>query len=408
MQAFDVVLTSNYSPWSRYRGGGQKSAHMLATALALAGKRVCVVYSKAPWERVEVPSGLPYQVRWALFVGIRPGISSPLRFLNGLTFLPVVRRLCGPRTLIIGNGDEASLLWRIRERGRLVFSSRNTYDGYLRGKDWSKASTWLGILAREPRFVAVALAARRADVTVCTSDFSRVQARECFGIDDAATAVIPNGLDPQFVGPAFREAGQHGVLFFGRLAGNKGVQQGVEAYLRLPAQIRSLHPLTLAGDGPLRGRLERMARDAGAESQIRFVGWLGSRQLAQAIVTSRLVLLPSLEESFGNAVLETLATGQNLITTSACAIPEVAGPYGTLVAPDSVPELTEALLRELGHVRGEKEIADQRQYFLNRFSWARVGEAYLGLLDRPASGRAPGDDAAALSPRPANAFAEPA
>ena len=393
MDSFDVVITSNYSPWSRYRGGGQKSVHMLACAMANAGKRVCVVYSKGPWENVAVPAGLPYQVRWARFIGIRPGISSPLRFLNGLTFLPVVRRLCGPRTLIIGNGDEASLLWLIRERGALVFASRNTYDGFLRDIDWTKAATWLRILLREPRFVAVALAARRADVTVCTSDFSRIQARQCFGIDAGRTAVIPNGLDPQFLGAAFREAGQKGILYFGRLAANKGAQQGLEAFLRLPEAIRRAHPLILAGDGPLRRKLERIAREAGAGEQVRFRGWLGSKDLAHAIVDCRLVMLPSLEESFGNAILETLATGQNLLTTSACAIPEVAGPYGTLVAPDSVPEIFAALERELGRVRGEKEIAQQRHYFLDRFSWSRVAAAYLALGPTSAAADLPVDDA---------------
>lgn len=79
MKPYNVVLTCNYSPWSRYRGGGQKSVHMLACALARAGRRVCVVYSKAPWERVPVPADLPYAIRWARFVGVRPGISSHMR-----------------------------------------------------------------------------------------------------------------------------------------------------------------------------------------------------------------------------------------------------------------------------------------------------------------------------------------
>src|SRR4051812_45995298 len=53
---YDVVITCNYSPWSRYKGGAQKSVHMLASSLADEGKRVCVVYSKVPWETVPVPA----------------------------------------------------------------------------------------------------------------------------------------------------------------------------------------------------------------------------------------------------------------------------------------------------------------------------------------------------------------
>ncbi len=379
-----MVITCNYSPWSRYKGGAQKSVHMLASAMAEAGKNVCVVFSKVPWETVPLPADLPYQVRWAFFIAVRPSVSSPLRFLNGLPFLAKVRPLCGPDTLLIGNGDEACLLHRIRARGPLVFSSRNTYDDFLMGCDWTRLSTWLRIFFKEPRYVAVALAARRADVSTCTSAFSLEQLRTCFGIPASRAAVIPNGLDPLFFATVFREAGQKGVLFFGRLAANKGALHALEAFLRLPPELRRAHPLIFAGDGPLRERLEKTALDAGAHKEVVFSGWLSGPQLVKAITACRLVLLPSLEESFGNAILETLATGQNLISTTACAIPEVAGDYGTLVAAGDIAALAEALARELPRIRTDAEIEAQRRYFRDRFSWRTSGRQYLALTGHPA------------------------
>lgn len=376
---FDVVITCNYSPWSRYKGGAQKSVHMLASAMAAEGKRVCVVFSKVPWENIPLPPDLPYSVRWAFFIAVRPGVSSPLRFLNGLPFLLTARGLCGPETLIIGNGDEASLLSLIRSRRLLAFGSRNTYDDFLDDVDWTKASTWLRILFKEPRYVAVALAARGADVSTCTSGFSLEQLRRCFGIPSTRAAVIPNGLDPLFFRTAYKESGQKGVLFFGRLAANKGAHHALEAFLRLSPEVRRAHPLIYAGDGPLKQKLQNAARDAGAEKEVIFSGWLSSRQLADAIISCRLVLLPSLEESFGNAILETLATGQNLISTTACAIPEVAGSYGTLVGSGDVAAMAGAMGRELARVRSDADIAAQRRYFQDRFSWRTSALLYLEL-----------------------------
>ena len=124
----DVILTCNYSPWSAYRGGGQKSTHMIASELARAGKRVCVVYTKGLFERVQVPAGLSYDVAWAFFFAIKPGISSPLRFLNGLSVYFRVRGLSGSKTVLHGNGDEASLLSRVRPRKAFVYSHR--YPGF--------------------------------------------------------------------------------------------------------------------------------------------------------------------------------------------------------------------------------------------------------------------------------------
>jgi glycosyltransferase involved in cell wall biosynthesis len=351
--------------------------HMLACAFARTGRRVCVVYSKAPWERVDVPADLPYAIRWARFVGVRPGISSPLRFLNGFSFLKAVRGLLGEDTLVIGNGDEASLLWRARPRGWVIFSSRNTWDTWLRGRDWSRPGSWLRAFLREPRDAAALLAARRADRVACTSAFSQAQMCAGFGIPPHKVSIIPNGLDPVFRDAAFSEAGQRGAFFFGRLAANKGAAQALEAWLLLPEATRRGHPLTFAGTGPLQAKLERRAAEAGAAGLVRFVGWLGGRDLAAAIVSHRLVVLPSLEESFGNAILETLATGQALVTTTACSIPEIAGPFGILVRPGDVGELASALERGLALIRDPQEIAVQRRYFRDRFSWDQVALSYL-------------------------------
>lgn len=79
MQKLDVLLSANYSPWSSYSGGIQKSVDQLAGAMNGLGARVAVLYSKAPWEALTVPER-PYPVHWALFFALRPGISSPGRF----------------------------------------------------------------------------------------------------------------------------------------------------------------------------------------------------------------------------------------------------------------------------------------------------------------------------------------
>ena len=54
-----VALTCNFSPWSRYRGGGQRATHLLASALSAEGHEVTVIFTKPPWEHVDVPSALP-------------------------------------------------------------------------------------------------------------------------------------------------------------------------------------------------------------------------------------------------------------------------------------------------------------------------------------------------------------
>src|SRR5690606_29436989 len=78
-QRLRVIYTTNYSPWSRYFGGGQLSTHHLACGMARLGHDVHVIYSKAPLETPPVPSGLPYKLHWASLPGFRSSRSMPLR-----------------------------------------------------------------------------------------------------------------------------------------------------------------------------------------------------------------------------------------------------------------------------------------------------------------------------------------
>lgn len=379
---YDVILTCNYSPWSSYRGGGQKSAHMIATELARAGKRVCVVYSRGIFERVPVPESLPYDVRWAFFFAVKPGISSPLRFLNGLSFYFRVRGLSKPQTVLHGNGDEAALLGSIRDKKKFVYSHRYPgFEPFMYKTHWGTWRTRLSVFFREPRFTAIALALRGADTVVCTSLSSANQLRACFQVPDSKVRVIPNGIDPAFLEVAPPGESARGVVYYGRMTRAKGVDTLLRAYAGLPPEMRAAHPLTLIGDGPALPELRALAGQLGAGGSLRWIAWLDSDALAREIAAHRLAVLPSREESFGNTMLETLATGQALVTTRAGSIPEIVGDQAVLVEPDDAEGLRAAIRRELDSAPDPRRSAGRREHVRARYSWARTAEAYRALYE---------------------------
>lgn len=380
-RGYDVILTCNYSPWSSYCGGGQKSVHMLATAMAKQGLRVAAVYSKGPWECIKPHPETGYDVHWAGFFGIRPCISSPLRFLNGILFWLKVRSLSSPGTIIHANGDEGSLLWLIPNKARFIYTNRYPeFPEFMfsRGEGaWTRFPTWISVFLREPRFVAIALGLRRADKVTVTSEHSRDQVARAFGLEPAAISVVPNGIDPQFLDLPLEDGAGQGVLFFGRLTRAKGADLALAAYARLPEDLRARHPLKIIGNGPIQKELETRARLLGVE--VGFTPWLAGRDLARAILDSKAVCLPSREESFGNAVAETLALGQGLVSTRAGSIPEVAGPWGRLVEPEDVEALARALEAELRSAIEWPQRHRQREYVRSRYSWGRAALGYRAL-----------------------------
>ena len=359
---------------------------MVATAHAREGHRVVLLCTKAPWERVQVPKGLPYLVDWATFLAVRPGISSPLRFLNGLTVRHRARKWAGPETVFHGNGDEASLLHTLPHRALLYTSRYPRYDDFLRDMPWktSPVRSYAGITFREPRFTAMAMAMRNASVVTTTSLHSAQDTEASFGLRQGSVVVVPNGIDPLFLEEEpKRSPDASNVLFFGRLTRAKGCDLLIQAWSRLPAPLRAKHPLVIMGDGPMSGALRKMASEDETGS-IRFTGTATPREIRRELSQARVAVLPSLEESFGNAMLETLASGTELLTTTAGSIPEVCGPWGTKVVPGDVDAISSELSKVLSTPVGSA-LDGQRGWVEERYAWEATARRFRELAERSVS-----------------------
>ncbi|HSQ41248.1 MAG TPA: glycosyltransferase family 4 protein, partial [Fibrobacteraceae bacterium] len=298
--AYDVVLTANYSPWSRYHGGLQKSVDQLALAMSHLGVRVGVVYSRTPWERIQIPDR-PYGLHWVFFHAIRPGISSPGRIFNSFPFVRLLQKITGPATVIQGNGDEA---WNFPRffPGRFVYTHRQPFfPDYLQG-DWTSRSHRIRILFRENREWAYARAVLGANQVTCTSQFNAEKLQSLFRLT-RIPQVVPNGIAPEFLVAPLEARGHH-ILYFGRLSRGKGVVELCEAWNSLPSVLRRQHPLHLVGHGELIKTIQMKFRGFAPDLRPVLRGALEGKTLATEVATAALIVLPSQSESFGNTMLE--------------------------------------------------------------------------------------------------------
>ncbi len=93
-----------------------------------------------------------------------------------------------------------------------------------------------------------------------------------------------------------------GVLYVGRIAAEKNLSLAERAFRR----IQSAHPLArfvLVGDGPMRASMEKRNPD------FIFCGMHKDTSLAERYASADLLLFPSMTETFGNVVLEAMASG---------------------------------------------------------------------------------------------------
>jgi glycogen synthase len=177
------------------------------------------------------------------------------------------------------------------------------------------------------------------------------------------------------------------LVFCGRLVPDKGAALLIDALHR----VHSLRPevdLTVIGDGPERPGLEALVRDLAMEDNVSFTGWLHGEALARLMARHRILVAPSIcEDGFGIVALEGLSCGCRLIVTNRGGLPEAAGAWGRLCAPDA-QAIASAIVAELEAVGSEDEArrADLVEYLLDH-QRDRVAGRYLRILARTAGHR---------------------
>ncbi|WP_234329096.1 glycosyltransferase [Streptomyces sp. NRRL S-1896] len=220
--------------------------------------------------------------------------------------------------------------WARRARVPAVMVSHETADGVLR--------TW-GLPEHLARRAADSLNTRTAHVysrVVCTTEFAE---REFVRIGARNVVRAPLGVDLMERHPALRDAGLRDryargdealLVMASRLSVEKRPGTALDA---LEALLRRGRPavLVVAGDGPLRARLEQRARDRGLP--VTFLGYVSDRTALGALQASADVCLaPGPAETFGLAALEAMACGTPVVASASSALPEVIGSAGAAAA----------------------------------------------------------------------------
>ncbi|MFC9931140.1 glycosyltransferase [Streptomyces sp. NPDC127190] len=275
--------------------------------------------------------------------------------------------------------------WARRARVPAVMVSHETADGVLR--------TW-GLPENLSRRAADALNTRTAHVysrVVCTTEFAE---REFVRIGARNVVRAPLGVDLMERHPGLRDPGvrarharpeQALLVLCSRLSVEKRPGTALDALEALVRRGRQA-VLVVAGDGPLRARLEHRARERGLP--VTFLGHVSDRNALGALQASADVCLaPGPAETFGLAALEAMACGTPVVASASSALPEVIGSAGATAADhgEAFADAVQLLLE-----RRERERRDAARARAECFGWGTAVEAFLAAHDAPVTDRRPG------------------
>lgn len=212
-------------------------------------------------------------------------------------------------------------------------------------------------------------AADRADVVIAVSEFTGRQVHELLGVDRGRIRVVPHGVHlPQAPPSVPREPV---ILFTGALQTRKNVARLVEAFERIPEPWR----LVLAGSQGY-GAAEILARieASPARSRIEATGWISDEALRSWMSRASIFAFPSLDEGFGIPVLEAMAWGIPVVTSTTSALPEVAGDAALLADPRDLDAITGAILRLAGSETERQRLREAGWARARQYPWKRAVE----------------------------------
>ncbi|MEI5103549.1 glycosyltransferase [Streptomyces sp. PmtG] len=266
--------------------------------------------------------------------------------------------------------------WARHARVPAVMVSHEAADAVMR--------TW-GLPPHLARRAADALNSRTAHAyarVVCTTawaerEFQRIRARN--------VVRAPLGVDLEDRHPGLRDArlrerharvGGVLLLLCSRLSVEKRPGMALDALETLRGRgVPAV--LVVAGDGPLRGRLEQRARER--RLPVTFLGHVGDRAaLGSLQAAADVCLAPGPCETFGLAALEALACGTPVVVSASSALPEIVGRAGA-VAADTPVAFADAVQEVLDRPDPDRRAAARAR--AERFGWDTAVAAFLAAHD---------------------------
>jgi len=198
------------------------------------------------------------------------------------------------------------------------------------------------------------------------------------------TQVIPTGLpaDRYVAGDGARFRARFGLpadrpllLYVGRVAHEKNIDFLMHAFVA----VRRARPdamLAIAGEGPARSHLERLAVELGMAPHVHFIGYLDrERGLADCYAAADVFIFASRTETQGLVLLEALAQGRPVVSTAVLGTASILQPNcGARVAPERPEAFAQTVLDVLDDPQRAARLSAQARAYAQ--TWASANMAW--------------------------------
>ena len=225
---------------------------------------------------------------------------------------------------------------------------------------------------------------KQADAVTATSNYLKRETCSLYPPAANKITVIPFGVDAPEKIPDTPPSRPVRLCYLKLHHAIYGPDILIEALSIVKPSMPDIH-LSMAGSGEMTGQLRAMVDERGLNENVSFCGFIDHSKVMSFIAQHHFLVMPSLSESFGVAVLEAGACGRPAISTRVGGIPEVVkdGETGILVPPGSVNALASAILTLAQDTDKCRRMGEASRVFVEReYQWQHSLDQMSGLYDR--------------------------
>lgn len=226
-------------------------------------------------------------------------------------------------------------------------------------------------------------AARFAHALICVSQSTANDLRKYLHVPKERVFVIPEAAGPEYrrVVDSERIAAtlarldiqENFILFVGTVEPRKNLTALIEAFASIKKDRSRREWLVVAGgSGWLNEQIYRRVEELDLTRSVRFLGYVSTDELVVLYSSCRAFVYPSLYEGFGLPVLEAMACGAPVITSTVSSLPEVAGDAALTVDPKSPETMAAAMNSVLGDSSLRSELRQKGVERSSVFSWHKT------------------------------------
>jgi glycosyltransferase involved in cell wall biosynthesis len=243
--------------------------------------------------------------------------------------------------------------------------------------------------------LTVRATARRAAHVIASSEYTRRDLIETYGLDPLRVTAIPLAVSPRFrpveaEGELERVRKRYGiegeyVLAVGSIQPRKNLARLVRAYsaLRRERGRSNLPQLVLVGKKAwLYGDTLTAIEEEKLGDSVVLTGYVSEGDLPALYTGARCFAYPSFYEGFGLPPLEAMSCGAPVLTGNLTSLPEVVGDAGLMVDPFDTGALAEGLARLIDDDALRASLRERGLTRARRFDWRDTARMTLQVYRR--------------------------